>query len=237
MDYGVLIFVIGIVLCLIQLLVRIKTPYKNLLGLQALPDIDELALEEKKFSSKNDEFVYILKVLKGWKRKNKSLADFVTSQEQRDALLSDLDKLKDKARRDIKRENKKEATEGVIKVIERREIFLQETFPYEEGRLLSWEPPIEMDRPFDFYHLKGLCVLTYQSGAVTKIRLQLQEAGLFSVGWKEAGSISEEEEAIKNEMRIDGSAAVTIKLQKPKKGGTIYIRNHTRKVVERVPVS
>ena len=98
MDYGVLIFVVGIVLCLFQLLMRTKTPYQNLLKLKALPTIDELALEEKAFSSENDEFVYILKVLKGWKRKNKSLADFVTSQEQRDALLSDLDKLKGRAR-------------------------------------------------------------------------------------------------------------------------------------------
>lgn len=219
--------------------------YKNKLGFEGIPRINEIVPKDigfwfGLFYDADDEVRYFADTLREWKRQRKCLADYVQDEEHRQALLRDLYRLQDWMSIQLRSAQALQGqpmAEQSRYYLERRDVFLRETFPYEEGRLLSWEPPIERDEPFNFEQLKGFCVLTYQSGAVTKIRLQLQEAGLFSVGWKEAGSISEEVESIENEMRIDGSAAVIIKLQKPKKSGTIYILNHTRKAVERVPVS
>ncbi len=219
--------------------------YKNKLGLQGIPRIKEIIPQDiglffGLFYEGDDEFIHFADTLKEWKRQRISLADFIEDEAHREAVLRDLYHLRDSIALELRdamtRQGQPMAYEG-HRYFERREYFLRETFPYEEGRLLSWEPPIEREDIFHFELLKGFCVLTRQHGAVTKLRLQLQESGIFSIGWKQAGDVGEEVEPIEKEFRIDSlKTAVIVPIKPPKRSGTIFILNHTRKATERVPV-
>lgn len=212
--------------------------YKNKLGLQGIPRIEAVRPQNVGFlSGRSDEFVHIADTLKDWKRQRKSLADYAEDEGHRDALLKDLYQLQDWVALELDEEKNKPAEERAVRFIQRREYFLKVTLPYEEGRLLSWEPQIEREDPFQFDQLKGFCVLTRQHGAVTKLRLQLEETGVFSIGWKQAGDIGKEVEPIEKEFRVDSlKTAVIVPIKPPRRSGAIFIINHTRKATERVPV-
>lgn len=215
--------------------------YKNKLGLKGIPRIKELIPNDigffsGLFSGENDEFVHIADTLKTWKRKRKSLADYVEDEEHREDLLDDIYKLRDWVALEIRYEKTRLIEDQSQRFIDRREYFISDTVPYEEGRLLSWEPHIDKEEPFRLRENKGQCILTYQNGAVTKLRLEMQEFGIFSIGWKQAGDVGQESEPIEQKLQIQSGQAVIIKLLPPKNSGAIYILNHTRNVFDRVPL-
>lgn len=187
------------------------------------------------FFGKADEFVYFADTLKEGRRAEKSLADYVEDQEHREAILKDLYRLRDWIALELKEELSKPAREQLQAFIERREFFLKETVPYEEGQLLAWQAPKEREDRFDFEQLKGFCILTYQEGAVIKLKLRFDEAGIFSVGWKDAWDMGEKVEPIGQKIKADSSKTEIIKFPTPKRSGTIHIFDHTRKTVELVP--
>lgn len=239
-----LLLMIGIaVASLLYLLYRIitikKGVYVNALGLKGIPSIDELRVKDAwSIGADVDEFVHIADTLKNWTRSGKSLAAYVEDEDHREALLKDLYSLKERADFDLEEEDKRSAGDKVSDVSLRRKTFLNETFPYQKGQLLAWEPPIERKSPFKFRELKGRCIFTYsQDGAVTKLKLELQETGVFSVSWRQAGDVGEKMELIEGDIKIDDGTVKTIKFSTPKRSGTLFIRNLTRKAVERVPVS
>lgn len=210
--------------------------YRNKLGLEGIPRIEEIRPQEIPFFfGKADEFVHFADTLKEWRREKKSLADYIEDYAHREAILKDLYRLRDLIALELREELSKPASEQLQAFIERREYFLKETILYEEGRLLAWEAPEEREDRFDFEQLKGFCVLTYQDGAIIKLKLQLEEAGLFSIGWKDAWEMGDKIEPIGQQISADSSKTEIIKLPTPKRSGTIHIFNHTRKTVELVP--
>lgn len=214
--------------------------YKNKLGLSGIPRIEELCPEAVSFfEPKTDEFIHIAETLKGWKRIRKSLADCIEDEEHRNALLADLYSLRDWIALELRAEQRKPPKEQSLNFIERRDYFLTQTVPYEESQLLAWEAPIVREIPFDFVKFRGCCFLTYQQGAAVKLRLELEESGLFSLYWKDAGhagKASEPGEPIAKEIKLDSGKTRNFNFANPKRNGTIYIHNHTRKVLERVPL-
>jgi len=212
--------------------------YKNKLRLEGIARIEELRPQKVGlFFGKADEFVHIADTLKALKRQRKSLTDYIENAEHRDAILRDLYRLRDLIALELAEERAKPSTEQLQTFIDRRDYFLGTTVPFEESQLLAWEPPPESESRFDLEQCKGFCLLTYQNGVLTKLRLQFEESGVFSIGWKQVGEKTEKIESIEKDLQVKGNFAVTINLRPPKEGGTIYISDHTRNVIERVPVS
>lgn len=210
--------------------------YRNKLRLEGISRIEEARPKSIPFFfGRADEFVHFADTLKDWRRERKSLADYIEDRAHREAILKDLYRLRDLIALELREELSKPGSEQLQAFIDRRDYFLKETIPYEEGRLLAWEEPDEREDRFDFEQLKGFCILTYQDGAVTKLKLQLEEAGLFSIGWKDAWEMGDKVEPIGHQIRADSSKTEIIKLPTPKRSGTIHIFNHTRKAVELVP--
>lgn len=230
----ILLLIAVVVISLIYLLSYKAGVYKNALGLRGISRIEELRVKESWEAV--DEFVHIADTLKQWKRKRKSLADYVEDENHREDLLDDIYKLRDWISLEIRYEKTRQIEDQNQRFIDRREYFLSDTVPYEEGRLLSWEPHIDKEDSLRLRENKGHCILTYQNGAVTKLRLEMQESGIFSIGWKQAGEIGEEGEPIEKKVQIQRGQAVVLKLSQPKWSGTIYILNHTRNVFDRVPL-
>lgn len=220
---------------------RLARQYKNKLGLLGIPSIEELRPQKiGLFFGKVDEFVHIAFTLKQWKRDRKSLADYVEDEGHRDAVLEDLHRLFDIAKDEIIKEKAKPSDKRVDELIENRKYFLEVIYAYEESKLLAWEAPLSTEALFDFENIQGRCYLTLQGGAVTKLRLELEESGLFSLYWKQAGDCGKtgaSGEPIAKEIRIESGKGRVINLLRPMQGGMIYIHDHTRKAVERVPVS
>lgn len=211
--------------------------YKNKLGLEGIPRIEEMRPKRIPFFfGKVDEFVHLADTLKEWRRARKSLADYVEDHAHREETLKDLYKLRDWIALELREELSKPSNDQLHEFIERREYFLKETVPYEESRLLSWEAPQEAENIFDFEQLKGYCVLTYRDSGVVKLKLQLEEAGTFLVGWQDAWNMSKEVEIIREKIKSDGSKTEIIRFLTPKKNGTIYIFNNTRKAEDLIPV-
>jgi len=240
-----LLLVIGLaVVSFIYLLFRIitikKGVYRNALGLSGMPRIEELRVKDGwSIGAKVDEFVHIADSLKEWKRQRKSLADYAEDEEHKEALLRDLYELRDWIALELREEKSKSSEDQSQRFIERREYFLSDTVPYEEGRLLSWEPQVEDKEQFPLDNLRGDCFITYQAGAVTKLRLELRETGLISIGWKQAGDIGEEKKVFEEDVNYDGRrvALLSVGISPPRKSGDFYIRNRTRNTFDRVPVS
>lgn len=212
--------------------------YKNKLGLEGIARIEELRPQKVGlFFGRADEFVHIADTLKGLKRQRKSLTDYIENAEHRDAILRDLYRLRDLIALELAEERAKPSTEQLPAFIDRRDYFLATTVPFEESQLLAWEPPPESESRFELDQHKGFCLLTYQNGALTKLKLQFEKSGVFSIDWKQAGENAEKIEPIEKELHVKANLAVTVNLRPPREGGTIYISNRTRNVIERVPVS
>ena len=183
------------------------------------------------FDGADDEFIHITNTLEQWKQQRKCLADFVTDEDHRDALLRDLYKLKKLKELELKSgELQKISDRGTVRV----ENFLKEIMPYEEGMLLAWEGTTDRESRFDFERFGGFCILTYQNGAVSKLRLELQDKGLYYVAWIQADDIGQEKKPIAEGIKIDKAAPFIIQLAEPKRSGTflIYRKSDTLQVEE-----
>lgn len=211
--------------------------YKNKLGLEAIPFIEGMQARPGVFfgifDNEDDEFIHIADTLEQWRQNGKSLADHVRDEAHRKALLFDLYHLEKLKRLELKEGGIQSLS---INATDRIECFLQKTLPYEEGMLLSWEAPTERESRFDFEKLRGFCLLTYQNGAVSKLRLELQDNGLYFVAWVQAGDIGEEKKPIADNIKIDSAAPCIIQLAEPKRSGTFLVYRQTNKLeVEEIP--
>jgi hypothetical protein len=216
---------------------RKKKNYVNQLGLKAMPAVEELGLKDSRFSSKNDEFVYLMNTLEQWSRNDKSFVIFVKDDTQKRALLDDLRWLEKLAFQELEIENNKEGK--LPWVIELRKTFLEKTIPYQEGALRAWEPPISQEETFIFRKLNGSCVLVRKGGAFERFRFRFEEQGIYSVEWTEAGDIREEREVLLGRIKVDSRLSEqTVTMSPPVQSGTLYIINHARdEAFDRVPVS
>lgn len=211
--------------------------YKNKLGLEGIPRIAEIRPQKTGlFFTKADEFKHLTDTLKEWRRQRISLAVFIEDEELQEAVLSDLYKLRDLVDAELREERSKPAQEQIKPFIGRREYFLKETFPYEEGQLLAWQAPVSEQRDFYFVNLEGVCRITFHNGAVIKLTLELKESGLFSIGWRSAGDMSGTDESIAKNIKVEKDKAREIKFLTPKQAGRISIFNHISDVVDYVPV-
>jgi hypothetical protein len=229
---------IAMLLLIVFLSLTQRRSFKNKLRLQFLHNLEEAGKKPfrlRKYTfltNASDEFKHIRGVFDEWEKESKNIADYVTGEEEKEALLDDLKFLIRRAEHTIEIEQSSSDRDPTR--IHKRKVFIEQA-TNQQGKIEAWEVPAREEIGFDFVILQGFCILTFEESAIVNLEIEFQQQGIFKVTWIDAGDAQLKQEVIRREIKINKPARESIRLLQPKACGKFVIHDITNNVHEHIP--